>query len=96
MSIEAMTSSNPSHPFFRRLLREALPDASIIIHVPPDVPSDVGVLGICGLSSTNASQDRYGWMVVDFLTWHHMLTALDGSSEVRHAISIALRDYSFS
>ena len=88
-----MTFSNPSHPFFRRLLREALPDASIILHTPPDVPSDVGVLGICGLSSANASQDRYGWMVADFLAWHHMFRGLDGSSEVRRAISTVLLDY---
>ena len=56
-----------------RVLRAAMPEASLIIHGPPDFHEAAEILGVCGVSAENAKQNRYSWMVADFLTWKMLL-----------------------
>lgn len=57
------------HPDDIKMLQAAMSEASLIIHSPPDIPPNAEILGVCGVSTENADQHKYGWMVADFLHW---------------------------
>lgn len=52
-----------------QMLQAAMSEAALVIHGPPDFPEDAEILGVCGVSSENADQNKYGWIVADFLSW---------------------------
>ncbi|KAK4157015.1 hypothetical protein C8A00DRAFT_40598 [Chaetomidium leptoderma] len=51
------------------MLQDAMSEAHIVLHGPPDFPPDAEILGVCAVSTENADQNKYGWMVTDFLHW---------------------------
>lgn len=51
------------------MLQAAMSDATLICHAPPDFPSEAEILGVCAVSAENADQNKYGWVVADFLHW---------------------------
>jgi hypothetical protein len=51
------------------MLQAAMSDAAIVCHAPPDFPFNAEILGVCAVSAENADQNKYGWMVADFLHW---------------------------
>ncbi|AEO65269.1 uncharacterized protein THITE_2064866, partial [Thermothielavioides terrestris NRRL 8126] len=51
------------------MLQAAMSDAAIVCHAPPDFPFNAEILGVCAVSTENADQNKYGWMVADFLHW---------------------------
>ncbi|KAK4031642.1 hypothetical protein C8A01DRAFT_21179 [Parachaetomium inaequale] len=65
-----------------RMLQAAMSETHLILHGPPDLPHNAEILGVCGVSTENADQNKYGWMVADFLHWKLLfhgtwLTSLD-------------------
>ncbi|KAK3392951.1 hypothetical protein B0H63DRAFT_504951 [Podospora didyma] len=44
-------------------------EVSMVVHNPPDIPSKAEILGVVAVSSENADQNKYGWIVTDFLAW---------------------------
>lgn len=56
-----------------KMFQAAMPEASLIIHGPPDFPEDAVILGVLGLSDENADRERYGWIEADFVSWKTLL-----------------------
>ncbi|KAK4102276.1 hypothetical protein N658DRAFT_515481 [Parathielavia hyrcaniae] len=52
-----------------QMLQAAMSEAHLVLHGPPDFPIDAEILGVCGVSAENADQNKYGWIVADFLHW---------------------------
>lgn len=68
-----------------KMLRAAMSEASIVIHGPPDFPANAEILGVCGVSAENADQNKYGWMVLDFLMWKSLFHGVgNASAQVSH------------
>ncbi|GAB1311703.1 hypothetical protein MFIFM68171_01913 [Madurella fahalii] len=72
-----------------QMLQAAMSEASVVIHGPPDFPEDAEILGVCAVSTENADQNKYGWMVADFLSWKTLfhgtwLSSLDISKFLDH------------
>ncbi|KAH6854975.1 hypothetical protein B0I37DRAFT_422952 [Chaetomium sp. MPI-CAGE-AT-0009] len=60
-----------------KMLQAAISEAYLVLHGPPDLPHNAEILGVCGISTENADQNKYGWMVADFLHWKLLLHGLD-------------------
>ncbi|KAK3365153.1 hypothetical protein B0T24DRAFT_537702, partial [Lasiosphaeria ovina] len=63
------TGSPSGDPAESRKLKAAVVESSLIIHNPPDIPPKAEILGVCAVSMENADQNKYGWIVADFLRW---------------------------
>ncbi|KAK4168608.1 hypothetical protein QBC43DRAFT_366468 [Cladorrhinum sp. PSN259] len=50
-------------------LQDAMSEASLLLHCPPDFPKDAEIVGVCALSDELTGQSQYGWMVADFLSF---------------------------
>lgn len=73
------------------MLRAAMPDACLVTHGPPDFPVDARILGVCGVSATNADPNKYGWIVADFLSWKTIFHGVgNDAAKVSRTISVAL------
>ncbi|KAK4140239.1 uncharacterized protein C8A04DRAFT_40105 [Dichotomopilus funicola] len=52
-----------------RMLQAAMSEVPLLLHCPPDFPQNSEIIGVCGVSVENSDQNKYGWMVADFLHW---------------------------
>ncbi|KAH6630464.1 hypothetical protein B0J18DRAFT_378944 [Chaetomium sp. MPI-SDFR-AT-0129] len=52
-----------------RMLQAAMSEVPLLLHCPPDFPQNSEIIGVCGVSAENSDQNKYGWMVADFLHW---------------------------
>ncbi|KAG7291792.1 hypothetical protein NEMBOFW57_001812 [Staphylotrichum longicolle] len=56
-------------PKERAMLQAAASEAHIAVHGPPDFPFNAEILGVCGVPAEMSDENKYGWMVADFLHW---------------------------
>lgn len=56
-------------PRVSKAARAAIAEAYIVIHTPPDFPTDAVFMGVLAMSEAYTDQNSYGWMATDFLTW---------------------------
>lgn len=69
MSTPGLAPPGGSPPISLATLQAALAESSLIIHNPPDIPPTAEVIGVCAVSRDHADQNKYGWMVADFMSW---------------------------
>lgn len=50
-------------------LKEALAEASLIVHCPPDIPPDSEIVGVCAVDELHAVPSGLGWIAADFMAW---------------------------
>ncbi|KAH6628397.1 hypothetical protein F5144DRAFT_515745 [Chaetomium tenue] len=76
-----------------RMLRAAMSESSLILHGPPDLPRDAEILGVCGVLAENADQNKYGWMVADFLHWKLLFHDLGEKAAQTWASSLNIQKF---
>ncbi|KAK3298498.1 uncharacterized protein B0H64DRAFT_429696 [Chaetomium fimeti] len=76
-----------------KMLEGAMSEAYLILHGPPDLPGDAEILGVCGVSTENADQNKYGWMVADFLHWKLLLHNLGEKAAQTWASSLNISKF---
>lgn len=77
------------------MLQAAMSEASLIIHGPPDMPENAEILGVCGVSIEDAGQNKYGWIVTDFLRWKTLFHRV-GRKDAQVSRKERIRVYIFS
>lgn len=50
-------------------LQAALGEATLMIHCPPDIPSDAEIMGVCAVPKHLSGRNKYDWIAHDFLVW---------------------------
>lgn len=60
----------------------AIAETYVVIHTPPDFPTDAVFMGVLAVSEAYTDPNSYGWMATDFLAWKVLMNTVSRLDQV--------------